>query len=130
MYTSLYRHILHMGRHQQAAGIWINGKRLNVGHNNWLALWQARLHRLLQPLLIWMDVLSIDQANHTERSSQVGLMGTISKAAMCVFVSAGADEDDSKSVVQEVLAHRKARTQTEYSDLQFNISYQPIYAVC
>jgi hypothetical protein len=37
--------------------IWINGKRLNVGHNNWLALWQARLHRLLQPLLIWMDVL-------------------------------------------------------------------------
>ena len=52
-----------------------------------------------------MDVLSIDQANHTEKSSQVGLMGTIFKAATCVFASAGADEDDSKFVVQEILAH-------------------------
>jgi hypothetical protein len=32
-------------------------------------------------------------------------MGTIFKAATCVFASAGADEDDSKFVVQEVLAH-------------------------
>jgi hypothetical protein len=86
-------------------GIWVNKKRLTIGHNSWLAIWQVRLHCLEQPLRLWIDVLSIDQANDHEKSVQVGLMGAIFKAAACVFASVGAHGDDSEFMVQEVLAH-------------------------
>jgi len=69
------------GDNSTKRGIWVNKRRLNVGHNSWLALWQARLHRLQQPLRIWMDVLSIDQADDVEKIIQVGLMGSIYKSA-------------------------------------------------
>lgn len=88
-----------------ARGICVNGRRLNIGHNSWLALWQARLHRVLQPLRIWMDVLSIDQANDAEKSIQVGLMGAIYDAAKYVLASMGAHEDDSEHLADQVEAH-------------------------
>jgi hypothetical protein len=86
-------------------GIWINKKRLNIGHNSWLAIWQARLHCPQQPLRLWIDVLSIDQANDNEKSVQVSLMGDIFKAAKCVLASVGVHGGDSEFLVQEVLAH-------------------------
>jgi hypothetical protein len=49
--------------------IWVDEKRLKIGQSSWLALWQARLNRLQQPLRVWMDVLSIDQANDIEKSN-------------------------------------------------------------
>ena len=37
--------------------IWLENKRLSIGENSRLVLWQARLHRC--PLPLWIDVLSI-----------------------------------------------------------------------
>ena len=93
------------GNNSMMREIWIDEKRLNIGHNSWLALWQARLHRVQEPLQVWIDVLSIDQANYFEKSIQVGLMGSIYKAARCVFASVGAHEDDSEHLAEEVNAH-------------------------
>jgi hypothetical protein len=85
--------------------IWVNGERINVGHNSWLALWQARLHHTQQPLRIWIDVLSIDQANDAEKSIQVGLMGCIYAFAESVLASVGEHEDDSEHLIEQVYAH-------------------------
>jgi hypothetical protein len=92
------------GDDNQVRGIWVNGGRLNIGHNSWLALWQARLHCVDRPLRIWMDVLSIDQANDIEKSIQVGLMGFIYNAAKYVLASVGVHEDDSEFLIEQVHA--------------------------
>ena len=79
--------------------IWINEKRLNIGQSSWLALLQARLHRVQQPLMVWMDVLSIDQTNDVEKSMQVGLMGRIFLFAELVLAGVGEHEDDSEHLI-------------------------------
>ena len=84
--------------------IWVNKRRLNIGHNSWLALWQARSHCVRPPLRVWIDVLSIDQANDIEKSIQVGLMGAIYEAAKYVLASVGAHEDDSEYLGEQVQA--------------------------
>jgi len=93
------------GDNSTKRGIWVNKRRLNVGHNSWLALWQARLHRLQQPLRIWMDVLSIDQADDVEKIIQVGLMGSIYKSAKYVLASVGIHHHDSEYLAEQVNAH-------------------------
>jgi len=85
--------------------IWVDKKRLNVGHNSWLALWQARLHCIRQPLMVWIDVLSIDQNSNVEKSIQVGLMGCIYVSAESVLASVGDHEDDSEHLIEQVDAH-------------------------
>ena len=85
--------------------IWIGKERLKIGHNSWLALSQARLHRPQQPLWLWIDVLSIDQINDVEKSIQVGLMGIIFQSAMQVFASVGAHEEDSEHLIEQIHAH-------------------------
>jgi hypothetical protein len=88
--------------------IWVNEKRVNVGYNSWLALWQAiRLDRQNpseQPLMVWMDVLSIDQTHDVEKGIQVGLMGKIYYAAKYVLASVGDHENDSEYLVEQVHA--------------------------
>ena len=86
-------------------GIWVGESRLNIGHNSWLALWQARLHLLQRPLWIWIDVLSIDQTNYIEKSIQVGLMGDIFQSAVQVLASVGAHENDSEYLIEQIHAH-------------------------
>jgi hypothetical protein len=98
--------------------IWVNGKRLNVGCNTWLALWQARLHHPQKPLWIWIDVLSIDQTNDVEKSVQVGLMGIIFKSAMQVLASVGAHEKDSEHLIEQIHAH------AEYAEQRRNMNGQ------
>jgi hypothetical protein len=93
------------GDSSNTRGIWINNGRLHIGHNSWLALWQARLHRVENPLRIWIDVLSIDQANDVEKSIQVGLMAVIFKSATHVIASVGVHENDSEYLAEQVHAH-------------------------
>lgn len=81
----------------------VNGKKLSIGLNSWMVLWQARLHQLASPL--WMDVLSIDQANDVEKGIQVGMMGRIYKTAMYTLVSLGAHENDSGFLAEQIHAH-------------------------
>lgn len=84
-------------------GVWVNGKRVYLGHNSWLVLWQARLRGLTEPL--WMDVLSINQADDAEKSIQVGLMGAIYRTARYVLVSVGPHENDSEFLVEHIQGH-------------------------
>jgi hypothetical protein len=81
----------------------LNGKRLDIGQNSWTLLWQVRLHEIAVP--VWIDVLSIDQANDVEKSIQVGMMGTIYKTAQITFVSLGSHEDDSDLLAEQIVAH-------------------------
>lgn len=81
----------------------LNGKRLCIGYNSWLVLWQTRLHQLTNP--IWMDVLSIDQENPFEKSIQVAMMGSIHKAAVYTHVSLGSHADDSKLLADQIRTH-------------------------
>lgn len=91
------------GDNSERKCIWLNGKRLYLGHNSWIVLWQARLHRLREPL--WIDVLSIDQANNVEKSVQVGLMGAIYRGAEYVFISVGSHDNDSGYLIEQIRAH-------------------------
>jgi hypothetical protein len=81
----------------------LNGKRLDIGQNSWTVLWQVRLHEIAVP--VWIDVLSIDQANDVEKSIQVGMMGIIYKTAQITFVSLGSHEDDSDLLAEQIIAH-------------------------
>jgi hypothetical protein len=81
----------------------INDKEIRVGYNSWLVLWQARLHRIAQYL--WIDILSIDQANDYEKSIQVGLMGTIYQTAHFVCASVGAHADNSEFLANQIRLH-------------------------
>ena len=85
--------------------IWVNNKRLYLGPNSWIVLWQARLHGLNDPL--WMDVLSIDQANDSEKSIQVGLMGTIYRTARYALISVGSHGSDSEYLAEQIHAHTR-----------------------
>jgi hypothetical protein len=81
----------------------INDKEIRVGYNSWLVLWQARLHRIAQYL--WIDILSIDQANDYEKSIQVGLMGIIYQTATFVCASVGAHADNSEFLANQIRLH-------------------------
>ena len=81
----------------------LNGKQLSIGDNSWLVLWQARLHQI--PLPVWIDVLSINQTDDDEKSSQVGIMATIYAAAKFTCVGLGPEEDDSEFLAREIRDH-------------------------
>jgi hypothetical protein len=81
----------------------LNDKLLDIGQNSWTVLWQVRLHEIAVP--VWIDVLSIDQANDVEKSIQVGMMGVIYKTAKVTFVSLGSHEDDSDLLAEQTIAH-------------------------
>lgn len=96
------------GNSSERRNITLNGKRLSIGLNSWVVLWQARLHRVAHH--VWIDVLSIDQASVTEKSIQVGLMGVIFSGAMYVLASLGLHGDDSAFLSEQINAY------TEYVD--------------
>lgn len=108
-----------MARHRTIS---LDGKRVNIGENSWMALWQTRLHNL--PLPLWIDVLSIDQTNDHEKSIQVSIMSSIYEAAKFTCVSLGRHEDDSEFLAEQIRTHalyvehvlgRLARTQEAYT---------------
>jgi len=81
----------------------LDDKQLSIGENSWLVLWQARLHQI--PLPVWIDVLSINQNDDDEKSSQVGIMASIYIAAKFTCVGLGPQEDDSGLLAREVRDH-------------------------
>ncbi|KAK5124605.1 hypothetical protein LTR85_001318 [Meristemomyces frigidus] len=90
----------------------INGQQLSIGYNSWQALWQRRLHQYAD--LLWIDVLSIDQANDVEKSAQVSLMGKIYKRARLVFVSVGSHENDSEFLIHQISLHTQYLEQQQW----------------
>jgi hypothetical protein len=83
--------------------IMLNGKRTSVGENSWLVLWQARLHKI--PLSVWINVLSINQADSFEKGLQVRTMASIYAAAKFTCVGLGPQEDDSELLAREIRKH-------------------------
>jgi hypothetical protein len=81
----------------------LDGKHLSIGENSWLVLWQARLHKI--PLPVWIDVLSINQVDESEKSSQVSIMASIYSAAKFTCVGLGPQEDDSEFLAAEIRDH-------------------------
>ncbi|CAN9157338.1 unnamed protein product [Alternaria alternata] len=51
-------------------------------------------------ILVWIDGLSIDQENKTERAKQVRLMDKIYRQATCVAIWLGREADDSGRAIQ------------------------------
>lgn len=60
--------------------LYINGIPIKVRPNCHYALWQVRLHH--PNSYVWIDTLCIDQANLSEKSFQVAMMGDIYKSAI------------------------------------------------
>jgi hypothetical protein len=83
--------------------ITLDGKRLSIGENSWLVLWQARLHQITSP--IWIDVLSINQSDDDEKGSQVGMMASIYTRANFTCVGLGPQEGDSEFLAAEMRDH-------------------------
>jgi hypothetical protein len=99
--------------------IWLENKRVSIGENSRLVLWQARLHRC--PLPLWIDVLSINQDDDEEKSSQVSIMASIYATAKFTCVGLGHSENDSELVAREIrrhayyIEHRRARSEHPHS---------------
>jgi hypothetical protein len=73
-------------------------ERVSVNANLYDALMAVR-----EPdyaILVWIDGLSIDQENKTERAKQVRLMDKIYRQATCVAIWLGHEADDSGRAIQ------------------------------
>ena len=66
-----------------------------------------RLRRKDYDCMVWVDAICIDQANHSERNHQVGLMRRIYSAASEVFVYLGEVSSLSKEAFQRLMWARK-----------------------
>ena len=102
--------------------IFLNGQRVNVTRNLWVALWHLRYiaqdyaenpnchdlkFRHWQRLVdtkedlqfshtsLWVDALCINQADDDERGHQVGMMGEIYKRAQCVHAWLGLSTEET-----------------------------------
>ncbi|KAL8945460.1 MAG: hypothetical protein Q9211_000025 [Gyalolechia sp. 1 TL-2023] len=83
-----------------------NGHRLSITRNLEAALRQFRLRT--DPFRLWVDAICINQADHDEKRSQVGMMRSIYIAAHETWVWLGpssTDSDDAMDTVQRFL-HR------------------------
>ena len=58
-----------------------------------------RMRRAERDVLVWVDAICIDQGNHTERNSQVGLMARIYSSARELFVYLGEGDRGLEAVV-------------------------------
>ncbi|KAF2822719.1 hypothetical protein CC86DRAFT_81906 [Ophiobolus disseminans] len=57
--------------------IYVNGLAHEIGPNLAQALRRIRAHHFVCPLCIWIDAICIDQANISEKDTQVPLMGEV-----------------------------------------------------
>jgi hypothetical protein len=83
------------GLKERYADIQLNGVLVPVGRNLWEFLRQMREQR--QYVELWVDALSIDQANVRERNHQVKMMREIYMGAHSVVVWLGDADDESHS---------------------------------
>lgn len=62
-----------------------------------------------KPRALWIDALSINQADNAEKAVQVSLMGTIYSKARCVLVWLGCASDDSPLAMKALSSLRKPK---------------------
>jgi len=81
------------------------------------------VRRKREATFVWVDALSIDQANSEERSSQVRLMGYIYSRAMHVAIWLGPEADESASAIQllekaaqNLVSPQRVRAVRQYAD--------------
>ncbi|KAH8896493.1 hypothetical protein GQ53DRAFT_714195 [Thozetella sp. PMI_491] len=80
--------------------IQVDGVTIPVGVSLYGAL--EALRQRGDPVLVWVDALSIDQSNREERAQQVQLMASIYRRAESVAIWLGPEADDS-SLAMDVL---------------------------
>lgn len=83
----------------------ISGKYLSIRRNLWDFLELFRDHGRNTSFL-WIDQITIDQSNRSERSHQVQLMDRIYRQAMRVIAWLGSDEDVHVDIQRAVDAHK------------------------
>ncbi|KUJ09719.1 HET-domain-containing protein, partial [Mollisia scopiformis] len=75
------------GRADVVKGVELNGRRVEIRVNLWLAL--VHLRRTKEERLLWIDAICINQADLEERSEQVQIMAYIYSRAKRVLVWLG-----------------------------------------
>jgi len=95
------------GAKERYDDIQINGSSFPVGRNLWHFLNQMRMQG--QDVILWIDAISIDQANVLEQNHQVQMMREIYTQACCVWVWLGeADDATMSDVAMQYLETRVA----------------------
>jgi hypothetical protein len=79
------------GREEEGRWILMNERCFWVRNNLWYFLQSARRKPHIRNEWLWIDALSIDQANNTERNHQVQQMGRIFKGVLRVISWFGID---------------------------------------
>ncbi|MCJ1284487.1 hypothetical protein MMC26_003819 [Xylographa opegraphella] len=90
------------GTNHSGQRILLDGHEICIGSNLWDAL--RYLRDRYDPRWLWVDALSIDQANLQERSHQVQQMGSIYRSATRVLAWLGEASDDSDLALHTMLA--------------------------
>ncbi|KAL9620837.1 MAG: hypothetical protein Q9160_004618 [Pyrenula sp. 1 TL-2023] len=80
-----------------------------VSSNLYDALQMIRRGTQDKPRTLWVDALSINQADNAEKAVQVSLMGTIYSKARCVLVWLGRASDDSPLAMTTLSGLRKPK---------------------
>lgn len=78
---------------QSLPAVRCNGASLKVQPNLLAALKELQTLDIGRATYIWIDAICIDQANHSERSSQVQMMGTLYEQAETVIVWLGPEDE-------------------------------------
>ncbi|CAG8948652.1 hypothetical protein HYFRA_00001772, partial [Hymenoscyphus fraxineus] len=83
------------GSERDPHDVYVSGKRLQVGHNLWMAL--LRLRNPTKARVVWVDAICIDQKNTSERNHQVSQMSKIYRQASRVVVWLGPEIQNSNA---------------------------------
>ncbi|KAI1350381.1 heterokaryon incompatibility protein-domain-containing protein [Xylaria sp. FL0043] len=84
--------------------IHLNGHKVNITENLWLAM--RRLRDQLTPRVIWIDAICINQKDDDEKSQQVAMMGEIYKRCKKCTIWLGESSDSPEIGVPSTIATR------------------------
>ncbi|KAF1950223.1 HET-domain-containing protein, partial [Byssothecium circinans] len=123
------------GDASQTRSILLNGSPFPVRENLWNFLDQMERNHDDQQLPLWIDALSINQSDLTERSHQVALMGKIYSRAssVVVWLGPGTEETDKHLPTLETLSQipsEKVDTSTwdpDFVSCMLDICYLPYW---
>jgi hypothetical protein len=92
------------GDTKEIVNIFVDGQAFPVNTNLYEAL--KALRKSNERRVLWADAICIDQANLTERSSQVAMMGTLYRQAATVIAWLGSEAEDQEIVLQTLNGDR------------------------
>lgn len=96
------------GTPHQPKTILIDGKRLVVYRNCHYALWQARIHRDVDAL-VWIDRISINQSDITEKECQVRRISEIFNKATSTLACIGPHDDSSLLIIEQLITMNETK---------------------